>query len=46
MPKNQKEFINDFSLNKNEFDKFIRDNKLNFSKEEDLKKIIDYLNNM
>lgn len=45
LPKNQKEFINDFSLDKNEFDKFIKDNKLNFSKEEDLKKIIDYLNN-
>lgn len=45
-PKNQKELINDFSLNKNEAEKFIKDNKLNFSKEEDLKKIIDYLNNI
>ncbi len=46
MPKNQKEFINDFSLNKTEFDKFIKENKLSFSKEEDLKKIINYLNNL
>lgn len=46
LPKNQKEFINDFSLNKTEFDKFIKANKLNFSKEEDLKKIITYLNSL
>lgn len=46
LPKNQKEFINDFSLNKTEFDKFIKDNKLNFSKEEDLKKIITYFNSL
>ncbi|WP_312765265.1 hypothetical protein [Epilithonimonas sp.] len=45
LPKNQKEFTNDFSLNKTEFDKFIKYNKLSFSKEEDLKKIIGYLNN-
>jgi len=46
LPKNQKEFINDFSINKTEFDKLIKDNKLNFSKEEDLKKIITYLNSL
>jgi len=46
MPKNQKEFISEFSLNKTEFDKFIKDNQLNFSKEDDLKKIISYLNNL
>jgi len=46
LPKNQKEFINDFSLNKTEFDKFIKNNKLNFYKEEDLKKIITYLNSL
>lgn len=46
LPKNQKEFINDFSLNKNDAEKFIKDNKLNLSKEEDIKKIIDYLNNI
>ncbi|MGC4129538.1 MAG: hypothetical protein QM564_08235 [Bergeyella sp.] len=43
LPKNQKEFISQFSLNKAYFEKYIKDNKLSFSKEGDLIKIMEYL---
>lgn len=43
-PKNSKEFILKFSLDKMEFDKFLKNNKLSFSKEDDLIKMVNFLN--
>lgn len=39
-PKNSKEFVEKFSVDKSHFEKFIKTNKLSFTKEEDLIKII------
>lgn len=43
-PKNSKEFIGRFSVDKSEFEKFLKANKLSFSKETDLIKMIEFLN--
>ncbi len=43
-PKNSKDFIEQFDLNKSEFESFANSNKVNFSKEESLIKLVDYLN--
>lgn len=43
-PKNTKEFTESFSVNKSDFDNFVRTNKLNFTKEEDILKMMNYIN--
>ncbi len=43
-PKNSKEFILKFSLDKMEFEKFLKINKLSFSREDDLIKMVNFLN--
>lgn len=43
-PKNKKEFLEDFKLDKSNFENFVKENKINFSKEESLVKLVDYLN--
>lgn len=43
-PKNTKEFVARFSIDKTEFEKFVKTNKLSFSKEQDMTKMIEYLN--
>lgn len=43
-PKNTKEFTESFSVNKADFDNFVRTNKLNFTKEEDILKMMNYIN--
>lgn len=43
-PKNSKEFITRFSIDQSEFEKFLKVNKLSFSKEGDMIKMIDFLN--
>lgn len=43
-PKNNKEFVARFSLNKLDFDKFLKANKISFSKEADMIKLIEFLN--
>lgn len=45
LSKNIKDFITDFSLEKNEVSDFYKKNKLNFSKEEDLIKLFNFINN-
>lgn len=43
-PKNTKEFTESFSVNKSNFGNFVRTNKLSFSKEEDILKMMNYIN--
>ena len=43
-PKNSKEFVARFKVDKPEFEKFLKSNKLSFSKEQDMIKIIDFVN--
>ncbi|AZI54535.1 hypothetical protein EIB75_04410 [Epilithonimonas vandammei] len=43
-PKNQKEFIEVFKLDNANFDTYVKTNKINFSKEEGMIKLIQYLN--
>ena len=44
LSKNIKDFISDFSLENNEVADFYKKNKLNFSKEEDLIKLFNFIN--
>lgn len=46
LPKNIKEFINVFSLDKNTIETFYKDNKLNYSKQEDLISLFNYINSI
>ena len=43
-PRSSKEFIAKFSLNKQDFENYLKRNKLNFSNEEDMIKLIDLIN--
>ncbi|WP_193811032.1 hypothetical protein [Kaistella flava (ex Peng et al. 2021)] len=43
-PKNTTEFTTKFSLDQPEFEKFLKVNKLSFSKEGDMIKMIEFLN--
>ena len=45
-PKNQKEFLERFASHKNELSSFIKEKRINFSKEEDLIKLCEYLNTL
>lgn len=43
-PKNQKEIIDALPNLKEQVNKFVKENKIKFTKEEDLKKLVDFLN--
>lgn len=43
-PKNSKEFIARFAVDQSEFEKFVKTNKLSFSKEDDMIKMVNFLN--